>query len=272
MHTLNLISYLLTVGYVIACAMYLSHMSASRESFGVWGTRALVASVLAHALFLIGFTWSHQRLPLAHLSEAMTVLAWFSASVYLLAEWRLRETTFGAFLLPIVFVLQLSASLGLQAHRPVNPILRDVLFETHAIANLLAYAAFALSFIASLMYILLYREVTQKQWGMFYVRFPSLEFLSAFSARAGLMGLVLLTAGIGLGTWNAVGVWQEGWSVDVKILTAFATWLIYGIFALFNWRRGWVGRRNAYLSIFGFVWVLFSFLIVTNYLSGVHSF
>ncbi len=272
MNFLNPLAYLLAVGYGISFLFYLLSFTTSRDAMGRWGSCLLLVSTVLHLFFLVSFTWIHKRIPLAHVTEAMTLLAWFAATVYLILEWRLGEKAFGTFLMPIPFALQLIAALGLEMNRPVAPILRDVLFEVHAIAILLAYAAFALSFIASLMYVLLYREVTHKQWGMLYVRLPSLQFLSEFSLHAGLIGFGLITFGIVMGSWNGIRVWSSGWSLDSKILTTFGTWLVYGLFVLLYRLQGWRGRRNAYLSIFGFLWVLFSFLIVTNYLSGIHSF
>ena len=272
MYLLNTLAYLLAVGYGICFLFYLLYFTTARDALGRWGNISLLLVVIVHLAFLAIFTWTHKRIPLAHVTEAMTLLAWFSASVYLFFEWYLRERSFGAFLMPILFVLQVVAALGLKVDRPVAPILRNVFFETHAIANLLAYAAFALSFIASLMYVLLYHEVRQKRWGMLYTRLPSLQFLSEFSLRAGLIGLGLITLGVGMGIWNALRVWDGSWSLDTKILTTLATWCIYAVFAALYWIQGWRGRRNAYLSIFGFAWVLFSFIIVTNYFSGIHSF
>ncbi|MEJ2492664.1 MAG: cytochrome c biogenesis protein CcsA, partial [Desulfuromonadales bacterium] len=47
---------------------------------------------------------------------------------------------------------------------------------------------------------------------------------------------------------------------------------IYAAFLHARFTRGWVGRRAAWLSIFGFVATIFCYLGVNLVLSGLHSY
>jgi ABC-type transport system involved in cytochrome c biogenesis permease subunit len=61
-------------------------------------------------------------------------------------------------------------------------------------------------------------------------------------------------------------------SVDPKFVAVGLTWLIY-LFHLFSRRAGgWQGKKVAVISLFGFGWVLFSFLAVSLVFSKVHQF
>jgi ABC-type transport system involved in cytochrome c biogenesis permease subunit len=60
--------------------------------------------------------------------------------------------------------------------------------------------------------------------------------------------------------------------LDPKFVAVGLTWLIYA-FHLFSRRTGgWQGKRVAVISLFGFGWVLFSFLAVSLVFSKVHQF
>ena len=66
--------------------------------------------------------------------------------------------------------------------------------------------------------------------------------------------------------WGAYGSWdpKETWSLII--------WIAYAIFLHAGLSRNWRGRRAAWLSIVGFIAVLFTFLGVNYLLSGLHSY
>ncbi len=82
-----------------------------------------------------------------------------------------------------------------------------------------------------------------------------------------LMSLVIITGAI----W-ANYAWGTYWSWDPKETWSLITWIVYALYLHARITIGWHGRRTAYISIIGFVVVLFTFLGVNIVLSGLHSY
>ena len=101
---------------------------------------------------------------------------------------------------------------------------------------------------------------------------PSLEFLDKLNIRSVVTGLIFLTAGILVGMSNAGKAWGFVWEWDPKLTVVFINWLIYLFFVISHGILKWRGQRTALLSVVGFLVVVFSFFIVTNFTSTIHTF
>jgi ABC-type transport system involved in cytochrome c biogenesis permease subunit len=134
---------------------------------------------------------------------------------------------------------------------------------------MLAYAAFALSFVLSLLYLIQNRQIRRGRTGILFARLPALEVIGRMNRTSVTIGLVVLSVAIVLGVTWARRVWTV--PVDAKLAWALITLLVYGVLLWMD-RRGWAGPRVALLSIVGFILVLFSYTIVNLYLSQSHVF
>jgi len=84
-------------------------------------------------------------------------------------------------------------------------------------------------------------------------------------------GFLFLSIGIITGAVWANSAWGSYWSWDPKETWSLITWFIYATLLHARMMRGWHGRRIAYLSIIGFMAVLFTYFGV-NLLPGLHSY
>lgn len=269
---LPFLGWLVVLGYALSFAGYVSYFRAKRSRTAAWTRKALLTSVLVHTGYLALLTREMGHLPVGDLFKVLTATSWFFVVVYLILEMRLKEVTMGVFFLPLVTVLQVISNLFIDLEKPLAPVLTDVLFEVHVALTISAYAAFSISFISSVMYILLSREIQSKKLGIFFERLPSLQFFEDLNNHAVNIGLILVSAGILLGVYMGINVWEGAWALDPKPLAVVITWCIY--FALFVGRKsvGWQGRRSAIVSVIAYNWLLFSFLVVSIFFSKFHSF
>jgi ABC-type transport system involved in cytochrome c biogenesis permease subunit len=232
----------------------------------------LRGAVFAHLLHLLHLSISLHRLPVTDVFEAITLCVWLFAATYVSLEWRVPEKALGVFILPVIIILQMLSAIFLDYDRTLPPILENAIFEIHVFIMLLAYAAFAISFIASLLYLLLSREIEGKQLGLFYRRLPSLELFDSLSNRAVNVGLAMLTTGLIFGAYTGYRLGDQFSFSDPKVIAVVVSWLIYVLHIFSRTVRGWQGRRAALLSLVGFSWSMFSFLIVSQLFSKVHQF
>jgi ABC-type transport system involved in cytochrome c biogenesis permease subunit len=264
--------------YGCAAGAYLAHFARRDDGIGRLATGLLGAALLAHT-FIIGMqTVQAGHAPLVGTTAAVSAFVWLLGLAYLYVELTTDERAMGVLVAGLLAVLYIIPALD-PTVGPRPAILRSPLFTLHVLAMLFAYASFALAFVVSVTYTLLFKEIKAKHLGYFYARLPSLQILDVMNGRAVTIGWILLTVGIATG-----GIWAaqvqsspdpraQNMSVqDPKILVALLCWVVYS-FAVFARRAiGWTGRRAAWLSALAFVIVLLNFVPVGYFLTKSHNF
>lgn len=109
-------------------------------------------------------------------------------------------------------------------------------------------------------------------WARWLEMLPSLAKLDVLSYRSVSVGLPLLTVGIITGAWWAKEAWGAYWQWDPKETAALASWIAYASFMHLHTRNQWRGYRCAVVSVFAFASVVFCYLGVNIWVSGLHSY
>lgn len=206
--------------------------------------------------------------PYRTLGGSIALFGWMIGIAYLVLVLRHRERAIGPFLIPLVFVFCVLGVL-LPSQAPVNEATQGSLFAFHVTLAILAYAAFALSFVLSVLYLVQARQIRKGRTGLLFARLPALDVIGRMNRTSVAIGIVVLSISIALGVAWARKMWSG--LGDAKVVFAFVTLLVYGVLLWMD-RRGWEGPRVALLSIVGFVLVLFSYTFVNLYLSQSHVF
>jgi len=101
---------------------------------------------------------------------------------------------------------------------------------------------------------------------------PSLAKLDILTYRVISVGLPLLTVGIITGAWWAKEAWGAYWQWDPKETAALVSWTTYALYMHLHTRNSWRGPRSAWLCLLGFVTIIFCYLGVNIWISGLHSY
>ena len=101
---------------------------------------------------------------------------------------------------------------------------------------------------------------------------PSLPKLDIMCYRIVAVGLPLLTIGIITGAWWAKEAWGAYWNWDPKETASLFSWTVYALYMHLHTRSTWRGVRSAWLSVFGFISIIFCYLGVNIWISGLHSY
>ena len=229
-------------------------------------------AIFIHALFLFMLALRIGHLPLADAFQALSVFMFIFA---LFNKFIIRENkdySLGFFYSGILFLLQGISVLFISEKTVLPEVLRNVTFEVHVTFNLIGYAAFSSAFLVATMYLFLINEIKGNKMGFFYDRLPSLAYLEKLNYKAILIGFIFNSIGITLGSIIGFTVWGTFWSWDPKLTSALMAWLLYLTTIIGKAQYNWHGRRIAQFSVLGFVWILFSMLIITQFFSGIHSF
>ena len=266
--------------YFAAFAFYLVRMVSGHEIWGRMGTAAAAIGLLAQTVALIlrwvaSYEMGIGHAPLTNLYESLIFFAWAIVALYLTIEWRTKNRSLGAFVVPVAFLCMAFASLspGINSRiQPLIPALQSNWLTSHVLTCFLGYAAFTVAFALGLMVLLKARDGNPGEGVPRFLRLiPDMDSLDELIYQSTVLGFVFLTIGIMTGSVWAHYAWGSYWSWDPKETWSLITWLVYAIMLHSRYVRGWRGKRMAVMAIIGFISVLITYLGV-NYLPGLHSY
>ncbi len=134
----------------------------------------------------------------------------------------------------------------------------------------LSYVFLLAASAAAVLFIIQERRIKRHEALAVASRLPSLESLEVFIYRNILASFPLLTVGMLLGCHWALMTRGRFWGWDPTETFSFVTWIIYAIYLILRWGRGWRGRRSTYLAISGFVIILVT-LVALRFFSPLHQ-
>jgi cytochrome c-type biogenesis protein CcsB len=210
--------------------------------------------------------------PLSNLYESLIFFSWTIVLLYLFIEQKYKNRTIGVFATPLAFLALAYASLSPNISdriQPLLPALKSNWLIAHVMACFVGYAAFAIAFGISIMYIFKQRDAGEI--GSLLDRIPDPGLLDELTHQLVMFGFLFLTAGIITGAVWANSAWGRYWGWDPKETWSLITWFVYATLLHARLMRGWRGKRIALISIFGFAAVIFTYFGV-NYLPGLHSY
>jgi cytochrome c-type biogenesis protein CcsB len=219
--------------------------------------------------YQVGEGYGHA--PLSNLFESLVFFAWITGILYLVVEHRYKNRVIGAFAMPLAFLALAYASLGTGKQiQPLIPALKSNWLIAHVITCFIGYAAFAVAFGISIMYLIKRGRDMDSGTGII-ARLPSARLMDELNHQLIMFGFLFLTVGIITGAVWANSAWGRYWGGDPKETWSFVTWLVYASLLHARLMRGWRGNRIAVLTLIGFAAVLFTYFGV-NLLPGLHSY
>jgi len=211
---------------------------------------ATLVGWIAHTLALLVLALQLGRPPVVSLANAVSAVVWVVVLLEMLVERQSGVSVLGAFVLPVVVMLSLKASVARPA--ALVPALGNAWLWIHIALALVGIAAFVLNFAGAIMYLVQEREIRAKRPGRFYHRLPPLETLDHWTYRTLALGFPFLTTGLILGAVWARTAWGSVFTFDPLAFFSLVAWVIYAGTLAGRAAGGWHGRRAAYFAIFGF--------------------
>ncbi len=264
--------------YFTSFVLYLFRMIFLKEFWARLASFLAWTGFFAHTFALIlrwkaSYNLGFGHAPLSNLYESLVFFAWSIIILYLAVEWRIKNKSLGAFVVPITFFTMAYASIAPGINNriePLIPALQSNWLTTHVVTCFMGYAAFTVAFGCGLLY--LWKSGKEAKYSpMFAEKLPPLPALDLLIYQSAALGFVFLAIGIITGSVWAHYAWGAYWSWDPKETWSLITWLVYAIMIHARYVRGWHGKRLAVLAVIGFVCMLFTYLGV-NLLSSLHSY
>jgi cytochrome c-type biogenesis protein CcsB len=271
--------YIMIMAYTLGMSLYWIWIGAKKEIFGSLATYLTIIGLIANTTAIVLRTISSGHPPLSNGYEFLLTFVWGITAVYLFTEFRYKLRSLGAFVMPIsvLLLMYIVMSMGPEERiaQAVPPALKSQWLTFHVVTAMLAYGAFAISFGLGIMYLLkLSKEDNGNKLNSQGIvsRFPALDMLDELSYKVVGFAFPLLTLCIITGAIWADYAWGTYWSWDPKETWSLITWIIYAGYLHARLMYGWKGKRAAWMVVFGFVAVLFTFFGVNYFLPGLHSY
>ena len=267
----HLFPILTAIAYLLSFVLYVRFLSTGNRLTGRLGTLLLGLGLVAHYFALLERSAGLHEVPYRDLYGSMSLFGWLLAVTYLGLELYHRQRTVGAFVLPFILVFFLAAHLA-PPDRLSPPAAHGPAFAFHVTLSILAYAAFALSFVLSLIFLGEERLLRRHKVGDVVWRLPPLELLAQMSQSSVLVGLVSIAIGTALGFVTMDRLEGQHSYFDAKYMTTLLLLVLYAVYFFLARTTTWRGARASRLCIFNFVIVVFNFTVVGFFLSHSHRY
>ncbi len=240
------------------------------ERSGRIAAPAVALGMVFHFVSLVETAVLYGYSELLNIRHAESALALIIALIFSWLYFRYKTASPAAFIFPLIFLLTFASAI---AQHPVafsSPTFRSGWIVFHVCTLLFGYAMLFLSFVSSLLYLILSRQLKRKQTASWASRMPALQEVDELGYRALLLGFPFMTVGLLAGSVVAQERYGPTYFTDPKVLLSLLMWGIYLVLLYTRWSAGWRGRKAAYLASFGFIVSVCAW--GANYLSRLHRF
>ncbi len=274
--------------YTLAFLGFASHLArlssektsnrASASKLERIGISLMILAVLLHGTGVMLRGIAASRVPWANMYEFSITGSLVVVMIFLFAliikDLRLLATFVSGFTL---LILGAATSIFYVEVKSLMPALQSYWLVIHVMVAVLATAFFNIAAALSITYLFKTAKWVEASKGKFVgtlrrvlALFPSIEKLERMAYRFNIIGFILWSFTLIAGAIWAERAWHRYWGWDTKEVWTFIIWTIYAGYLHANATRGWSGKRSAWLSLVGFLAILFNFTIVNLYFKGLH--
>ena len=258
--------------YLILAAGYVRRLHIQSKTLDMSNRILLITSITVHLFVIIFIGATRGVVALSTVFEALSALALFMAVTLFVLEIRLAEKSFGAFIIPLIFFLQVISAFGSRVPVLDKNIIQMPLFTLHTTTTIIGYTFFVYSFILGIMHLYLLGRFKRKKFDDLFFELPPLKILEKLNIIALLSGFILLSIGLGTGSRLAYLIWNTIPFSDPKIFLSIVLWIVYLLSLLTIRIFQLKGKMMSYCSIIGFILIIIIFMIESFTNTTIHKF
>jgi cytochrome c-type biogenesis protein CcsB len=277
--------------YFVSLVLLLLAFGIGRPWLAKAGVTVLAMALALHAFGFISRCIIAERFAIQNQFESMTGVSLFAATVGTVVMISRRQWLFGAAAAAVGFMVLLTATQtgipGVHIEREAAILNTSSLLKYHVTTVLVSYGLISLGFVCSLFYLAVFYGKGQAALagaggGTLAVAVgadsnPTRAKLLADldTAQMIVLQLAFWTLGVGilLGAWWADHSWGRWWAFDPKEIWALITWIMYLIVVHVRIATpAKKGIATAWLSVLGFLVMLWTYFGVNLLLPGLHAY
>ncbi len=227
-----------------------------------------VAGFILHTVYLAVRYIKSGQAPVFSMHEATSFFAW---SILLISfcirfSYKARFLNFGVIL---SFAFMFVSAFFPRNIPSIKPELKTILIDIHALMAVFGIALFSMAFIFSFLYLIQERAIKSKKLGGVDRILPSLEILDRINYRLIFWGFPIYTFAIILGMVKYLSL--LGLHFDPKGIWSLLIWIVYLTIFYLRVKGDWRKKKAAYLTIIGFLLVIFGFFGINLLTESFHG-
>ena len=242
------------------------------DQFGRIGISLTVLAFGLHfaAVFCRGL--SVGRVPWGNMYEFSTASALAVVGAFLFLLTRQDVRWLGIFVVtPVLLTLGLAVTVLYADAGPLMPALQSYWLAIHVTAAVICTGAFTIGTLATLLF-LVADPYEKRHGGARLGRLPAAQALDTVAFRVFTFVFPLWTFAIMAGAIWAENAWGRYWGWDPKETWSFITWVVFAAYLHARATAGWRGRKAAAVALVGYACLLFNFIGVNVWITGLHSY
>lgn len=261
---MNVLFFTPVVLYFLAMVLEFAGAAFKKDGLKKAAWVVLLVSASVHTAYTVVRGVKAGRVPLSNQFEFANAFALGVAVMGIVFRLRGKQSMdwMVTICLPMAFLLISYAALQPREIHELMPALRSAWFTLHIGTAVLSYSSFALAACMGIRYLLLEKKGDEKH----------LAQLDLLAYKMVSFGFLMLSIVILSGCIWAEQAWSTFWSWDPKEVWALITWIVYAIYLHQHIRKKARGHKMAIFAVFGFVFVMFTFMGVNKLMSGLHSY
>lgn len=225
---------------------------------------------LLQTLYFVIYIFEMKRFPILSLTEGVFFYAWLLVTLSFLLHCiaRVDLPVFFINVLGFIFVTIHSFAQTNSTAIVSEKLISEMLF-IHISFAIMSYAAFTLSFVFSIFYLIVYRVLKRKKWSHVWSRLPSLQQTSSWMSTSVLIGIPMLLVSLILGFEWAVLTIDTVSIFDAKISFSFLLLMLYCVVLYFHHKGKLRGTKYAWVQVYVFLLMVINFFLGSK-LSDFH--
>ncbi|AKC76002.1 cytochrome c biogenesis protein CcsA [Staphylococcus sp. EG-SA-6] len=253
--------------YLISILCYFIDFVKKSHKIRELGIYTLGIVWILQTISLSVYITSHNEIPLSSLFDVFFFLSWIIICIALVLNV-VKVLSFSVFFLNVIGFILLMMNTFQPEHYSTNvqriAVINELLL-VHIGLAVLSYALFALAFVNSLLYIIQYRNLREKNFDQKYFRIGSVATLETVVFYSSLSGFIILILSVILGAqW---GVYAIGHSIfaDPKVVLSSIITIFYAIYLLSRINRWFKTIYLIYFNIMLFCLCMINLFFTTHF-------
>jgi ABC-type transport system involved in cytochrome c biogenesis permease subunit len=220
----------------------------------------LPAAALSHLAALILRSYYVGHAPMANLYETLLFFSFSVSLATIVYNLRYKAGVIELISIPVASGLLAFAISADQKFTPLFLALKTIWFEVHVMASFAGYALFTVSFASAFFFLCYMKKDPLKS--KIYEEMVNSSNVWGFS----FFSLAMFSGAI----W-AYLAWGNYWFWEPKTLWSFILWFYFAGIVHGHYLKSWRGKKVAWMTIVGFVVVIFTYVGVGLLMKSSHK-
>ncbi|MDB5084414.1 MAG: hypothetical protein JWN30_1300 [Bacilli bacterium] len=261
----------MTFLYAIVVLLYFIDFLAPNRKINRFAFAMLGVVWVMQTIFFIFRTRELNYVPMLTHFETLIFFSWILITFSLVINFFYKMDLFTFFTNVLGFAAVAFDTFTHKGASSLGGVKQPDLLVIHISMAALSYAAFAVSAIFAIMYLIQEKLLKEKRWNNLFRRLPAVNQLDVLSHRLVIWGFPLLLVANILGAILYQVQFGHLLLVDPKPIVSFGVLLAYGVYLYLKSSETWSRKRLAWFNFGCFMLVILNFLFVGMFFIGFHK-